>query len=231
MPDRNRIIDQFFGDAATAIQWADEAEKRLHFWHDDLHCPQPISPMWFDVGGWWLTCGYMFRRFGVPFGKEWVAKTINEYVMSAVVPRDPQEEAELAPYFQMEPYKGHWGWPEIYTRDKEAAPQPNGTIRGLAASAGVVEGAARIVTSPEQFDQVRQGEVPLCKMTNPAWVVLFTKISGLITDSGGALSHPAVVSREFGIPAVVGTGVASQKIQTGQRVRVNGAAGLVEILA
>jgi PEP-utilising enzyme, mobile domain len=164
MPDRNRIIDQFFGDAAAPIQWADEAEKRLHFWHDDLHCPQPISPMWFDVGGWWLTCGYMFRRFGVPFGKEWVAKTINEYVMSAVVPRDPKEEAELAPYFQMV-------------------------------------------------------------------LLLFTKISGLITDSGGALSHPAVVSREFGIPAVVGTGVATQKIQTGQRVRVNGAAGLVEILA
>jgi hypothetical protein len=53
MPDRNKIIDQFFGDSATPIEWADEAEKRLHFWHDDLHCPQPISPMWFDVGGWW----------------------------------------------------------------------------------------------------------------------------------------------------------------------------------
>jgi phosphoenolpyruvate synthase/pyruvate phosphate dikinase len=67
-------------------------------------------------------------------------------------------------------------------------------------------------------------------MTNPAWVVLFTKIGGLITDAGGTLSHPAVVSREFGIPAVVGTGFATQRISTGQRVRVNGAAGIVEIL-
>ncbi len=62
------------------------------------------------------------------------------------------------------------------------------------------------------------------------WVVFFTKISGLITDPGGALSHPAVVSREFGMP-VVGTGVGAQKIQTSQRVRVSGAAGVVRILA
>jgi pyruvate,water dikinase len=68
-------------------------------------------------------------------------------------------------------------------------------------------------------------------MTSPAWVVLFTKIGGLVTDSGGALSHPAVVSREFGIPAVVGTRTATQAIKTGQRVRLNGASGLVEILA
>ena len=68
-------------------------------------------------------------------------------------------------------------------------------------------------------------------MTSPAWVVLFTKIGGLITDSGGALSHPAVVSREFGIPAVVGTRTGTQAIKTGQRVRLNGASGLVEILA
>jgi phosphoenolpyruvate synthase/pyruvate phosphate dikinase len=67
-------------------------------------------------------------------------------------------------------------------------------------------------------------------MTNPAWVIAFTKIAGLVTASGGQLSHPAVVSREFGIPAVVGTGVATQVIRTGQRIRVNGLAGVVEIL-
>jgi phosphoenolpyruvate synthase/pyruvate phosphate dikinase len=86
-----------------------------------------------------------------------------------------------------------------------------------------VEGPARIVTSP---DQVGLGEVLVCKMTNPAWVVLLTEISALVTDSGGALSHPEVVSREFGVPA----GVATQRIQTGQRVRVDGAAGLGEVL-
>lgn len=77
---------------------------------------------------------------------------------------------------------------------------------------------------------MKKGEILVCQMTNPAWVVLFTKIGGLVTDAGGALSHPAVVSREFGIPAVVGTTVATERIKTGQRVRVNGAAGIVEIL-
>jgi len=89
---------------------------------------------------------------------------------------------------------------------------------------------ARVVESADEFDQVKKGEVLVCKMTSPSWVVLFTKIGGLVTDSGGALSHPAVVSREFGIPAVVGTRTATQMIKTGQRVRLNGASGLVDIL-
>ena len=576
MADRDKIIDQFLGDATTPIEWASEDEKKLHFWLDDLHCPQPISPMWFDIGGWWLTCGYMYRRFGVPFGKDWVAKTINGYLMSAVVPRPAAEEAGLWTYYNMvmpvyadkfldwwkrrylpeiqrnfeyldtfpmeaaslpelmilleeaidiqerhwrlhwmlnlaqfqasitfesvllpivgqqhkplvgrilvsdedrnwdsvrdlwklkedvkasrtlrkafddhetaagvmnalegsgegrallqaidaykkeygnksmyaheylyttwrenptpivealrgylisdydyekdvrqlrenrdaairemwslvpsstpqadrdalktaldlalkmtpltpdhhfymdqgtyarmrlvlmgigrklvelggltqpddimflkydelrklsadvfaassataaaspapaldaraivkerrdarerafgvrpllwagtitdwsmhgEPYKQVlWDWPGIYERSKEAAKQPSGAVKGLGASAGVFEGPARVVNSPDEFDQVRKGEVLVCKMTSPAWVVLFTKIGGLVTDSGGALSHPAVVSREFGIPAVVGTRTATQAIRTGQRVRLNGASGLVEIL-
>jgi hypothetical protein len=101
MSDRNRVIDRFLGDETTPISWASPEEQQLHFWLDDLHCPQPISPMWFDIGGWWYTCHYMYRRFGVPFGKDWVGKTVGGYVMSAVVPRDPTEEAELAPYFGM----------------------------------------------------------------------------------------------------------------------------------
>jgi pyruvate,water dikinase len=130
-----------------------------------------------------------------------------------------------------EPYKqGIWDWPGIYERSKDAKP-PVGTVKGLGASAGVVEGTARVVHSSQEFDQVRAGEILVCQMTNPAWVVLFTKIGGLVTDSGGALSHPAVVSREFNIPAVVGTRVGTREIKTGQRVRVNGAAGVVEILA
>ena len=67
-------------------------------------------------------------------------------------------------------------------------------------------------------------------MTNPAWVVLFTRIGGLVTDAGGVASHPAVVAREFGLPAVVGTSIATQRIATGDRIRVNGATGVVEVL-
>lgn len=561
MGDRNRIIDQFFGDSATPISWASEEEKKLHFWYDDLHCPQPTSPMWFEVGGWWLTCSYLFRRFGVPFGTDWVAKKVNGYVHSAVVPRDAKEGEELLDYYNMvmpvyadkflgwwkhrylpeilhnfeyldnfpmdtasiaelmilledaldiqerhfrlhwilnlaqfqtsitfeqllkqmigeehaaligsilvsdndrnwdsvrdlwelkeqikesktlrtdfrkesgsavldslrksdegkellgkidaykkeygyksmytheyvgvtwfenpipiveslrgylasdydypediarlrrnreaaieqmwklfpatrsgeeklklkesldlalkmtpltpdhhfymdqgtyarlrlvfmaigrklcekgilpeaddvfyltyhelrvasagskackaadiaqrrreardaafqvrpkywcgtitewsmqdEPYKqGLWGWPDIYYREKEAEKQPRNVVKGLGASAGIVEGVARIVHSAEQFDEVQKGEILVCQMTNPAWVVLFTKVAGLVTDAGGTLSHPAVISREFGIPAVVGTAIATERIKTGQRIRINGAEGVVEI--
>jgi pyruvate,water dikinase len=129
-----------------------------------------------------------------------------------------------------EPYKTNWGWPDVYTKADEMAAQPAGTIKGLGASAGVIEGTARIVHTPDEFDQVKNGEIVVCTMTNPAWVVIFTKIAGLVTDAGGALSHPAVVSREFGIPAVVGTGIATQRIHNGQRIRVNGAAGIVELM-
>ena len=126
------------------------------------------------------------------------------------------------------PYAGLWGFPD---RFHAGEPATTGEIRGLAASPGVVEGPARFVSSLEEFDQVQEGEILVCRMTNPAWVVLFTKISGLVTEAGGSVSHPAVVAREFGIPAVVGTGNAGGRIKTGDRVRVNGATGVVEILA
>ena len=78
---------------------------------------------------------------------------------------------------------------------------------------------------------MEQGEIIICRMTSPSWVVLFTKIGGLVTDAGGMASHPAVVSREFGIPAVVGTSDATRKIKTGDRIRVNGATGMVQVLS
>jgi len=125
------------------------------------------------------------------------------------------------------PYNGLWGFPEKFHRKPgEKADE----LAGLAASPGVVEGPARVVLELAEFDEVKKGDVLVCRMTNPAWVVLFTKIAGLVTDAGGTVSHPAVVSREFGIPAVVGTSDATQRIKTGDRVRVNGATGVVEIL-
>lgn len=555
------IIDQYLGDASHPIEWKDEAEKKLHFWYDDLHNPQPVSPMFFDLGGWWSTCKYMYRRFGVPFGLDWVAKNVDEYVLTAVVPREKQDATDIGAYFGMvmpiyaekflgwwkdrllpeikrnleyidtypleeaslaeamivfedmldiqerhfnlhwvlnlaqfqatmtfqghvnefigkgneevvnrilisdedrnwdsiselwkikelikasatlkaafskpvpevlpelaksaegkevlkkidayrkeyghksmyahefvhetweenptpivtalkgyvesdynyprdverlrenrqkaidelwakfpktgseenrktlakslelalrmtpmtpdhhfymdqgtyarthhvlmgigrklvkagvinepmdvmffkydelrkisanhklfdakalvkerrakrdeafkhkarlwvgtidhwslyeEPYKqGLWGWPDVYLKEKDRADLPANALTGLAVSAGVVEGIAHVVSSAAEFDQVKKGEILVCKMTSPAWVVLFTKISGLVTDSGGALSHPAVVSREFEIPAVVGTIDATVKIKTGQKIRVDGDKGTVTIL-
>ncbi len=126
------------------------------------------------------------------------------------------------------PYLNLWGFPDKFYRKETAA---SGRISGIGASPGVVEGIARVVLREDQFDDVRAGDVLVCQMTNPAWVVLFTKIVGLVTDAGGTVSHPAVLSREFGIPAVVGTSVATQQIRNGDRIRIDGTTGVVEILS
>ena len=125
------------------------------------------------------------------------------------------------------PYLTNWGFPDKFYRLESGVA---GQVKGIGGSPGVVEGIARVVLREEQFDDVRAGDVLVCQLTNPAWVVLFTKIVGLVTDAGGTTSHPAVLSREFGIPAVVGTSVATQRIHNGDRIRVNGTSGLVDIL-
>jgi pyruvate,water dikinase len=122
------------------------------------------------------------------------------------------------------PYYTLWGFPEKFHRKRSEALDE---IHGLPGSPGVIEGTARTVASLDEFDQVRAGEILVCQMTNPAWVVLFTKIGGLVTDAGGVASHPAVVAREFGLPAVVGTSDATSRIRTGDTIRVNGSTGVV----
>jgi len=86
------------------------------------------------------------------------------------------------------------------------------------------------VLSVDEFDRVRPGDILVCQMTNPAWTPLFSVISGIVTDAGGTVGHPAVMAREFGIPAVVGCSVGTAEIKTGDRIRVNGSTGIVEIL-
>jgi pyruvate,water dikinase len=125
------------------------------------------------------------------------------------------------------PYLNLWGFPDrFYRKETEIA----GQVTGIGGSPGVVEGIARVVLREDQFDQVKAGDILVCQMTNPAWVVLFTKIIGLVTDAGGTVSHPAVLSREFGIPAVIGSSVATQQIKSGDRIRVDGTRGVVEII-
>ena len=131
------------------------------------------------------------------------------------------------PYQLAFPYLVNWGYPDRFYQQQSADER---LVTGLGASPGVVEGIARVVRTVDEFDEVRDGDILVCQMTNPAWVVLFTKIAGLVTDTGGTTSHPAVLAREFGIPAVIGTSVATHRIVTGDRLRIDGTAGSVEIL-
>ncbi len=112
-----------------------------------------------------------------------------------------------------------------------AGDQPDSNeIRGFAASNGVVEGVARVVKSVDEIGRLRQGDILVCQVTNPSWASIFQKISAAVSDIGGSMSHAAIVAREFGLPAVVGTGTATQKIRDGQRIRVDGGRGIVTIL-
>jgi rifampicin phosphotransferase len=103
-------------------------------------------------------------------------------------------------------------------------------IRGLSASAGVTEGPARRVHGPADFDRIQQGDVLVTEATTEAFNILLPLLSAIVTDSGGALSHAAIVAREYGIPGVVGTRDATDRIRDGARVRVDGAAGEVTVL-
>jgi pyruvate,water dikinase len=103
-------------------------------------------------------------------------------------------------------------------------------IRGTGASAGIVRGPARLTLSQADFGAVQPGDIIVCPSSNPSWVPLFAIAGGLITDTGGVLSHAAVVAREFALPAVVGTGDATQRIADGRLVEIDGTSGIVRLL-
>jgi pyruvate,water dikinase len=103
-------------------------------------------------------------------------------------------------------------------------------IHGVAGSPGVVEGTARVILSASELGAVVQDEILVCPITAPTWGPVFGKIKGAVSDIGGIMSHAAIVSREYGLPAVVGTGRATKVIRTGDRIRVDGDTGVVTIL-
>ncbi|ATB33473.1 phosphoenolpyruvate synthase [Melittangium boletus] len=106
---------------------------------------------------------------------------------------------------------------------------PPGALSGTAASAGVVEGLARVVLDPAR-EVLHAGEILVAPHTDPGWTPLFVHASGLVTEVGGLMTHGSVVAREYGIPAVVSVAGATQRIRTGQRIRVDGTRGFVEFL-
>jgi pyruvate,water dikinase len=103
-------------------------------------------------------------------------------------------------------------------------------LRGQPGSPGVVEGPARIVRTIEELENVGEGDVLVCPATSPAWSPVFARVVATVSDVGGVMSHTAIVCREYGLPAVVGTGNAVSRVQDGQRIRVDGNTGLVTLL-
>ena len=110
------------------------------------------------------------------------------------------------------------------------APSIGDVIEGKPGSAGNVEGIVQRIDSPEEGDRLQAGEILVARTTNVGWTPLFPRIAAVVTDIGGSLSHAAIVARELGIPAVVGCSDATICLKTGDRVRVDGGRGTVEIL-
>jgi phosphohistidine swiveling domain-containing protein len=106
----------------------------------------------------------------------------------------------------------------------------DGKLQGVGASAGLARGPARVTLSPADFARVQAGDIIVCPSSNPSWVPLFAIAGGLVTNTGGVLSHAAVVAREFGLPAVVGTGDATTRIADGRMVELDGTSGEVRLL-
>jgi len=126
--------------------------------------------------------------------------------------------------------------PRVLTSDGEAVAGtyrrddlPTGALVGLPVSAGTVEGRARVILDMAEA-ALEAGDILVTAYTDPSWTTLFVTITGLVTEVGGLMTHGAVIAREYGVPAVVGVEHATRLIRDGQRIRVHGTDGYVEIL-
>lgn len=139
-----------------------------------------------------------------------------------VLPAEARQATEVVVYMQTKVFEAEQSGRRAQAGARELA--------GRAAARGTYTGTARIVLGEHEFDRLRAGDVLVCPITSPVWSVLFAKVGALVTDSGGILSHPAIIAREYGIPAVVATGNGTQIIPDGARVAVDGDAGVVRLL-
>jgi pyruvate,water dikinase len=141
---------------------------------------------------------------------------------------DDRKEA-YATYVRLTPPRVITSDGEIVTGAYRRENLPAGAIPGLAVSTGVIEGRARVILNIEDAN-LEAGDILVTSFTDPSWTPLFVAIRGLITEVGGLMTHGAVIAREYGLPAVVGVEHATTLIKDGQRIRVNGTDGYVEIL-
>jgi len=157
----------------------------------------------------------------------------------------PQRQAAYQRYAALPPYprfiRGRFdpfAWAadphrrsDVFVAGGETVAAAATTVRGFPGAAGTVEGRVRVLAAPESGDQLQPGEILVTSVTNVGWTPLFPRAAAVVTDVGAPLSHAAIVARELGIPAVVGCSNATMRLHTGDRVRVDGSRGTVELLA
>jgi phosphoenolpyruvate synthase/pyruvate phosphate dikinase len=140
-----------------------------------------------------------------------------------------KRQAEYAAYEKLTPPRVMTSEGEILSGEYAAGNIPQGALAGIPVSAGTVEGRARVILRMADA-VIEEGDILVTPFTDPSWTPVFISLKGLVTEVGGMMTHGAVVAREYGLPAVVGVENATRLIKDGQRIRVNGAEGYVEIL-
>lgn len=172
---------------------------------------------------------------GGPIGPSYWPEIIAERkeIVKALKSARPQPALNTPPEVITEPFtRMLWGITTEQVESWLAADdeENTGKLKGMAASAGVVEGTARVIMDADQIGEIQQDDILVAPVTAPSWGPVFGKLKATVTDIGGMMSHAAIVCREYALPAVTGTGNASTTIKTGQRLRVDGTNGTVEIL-
>ncbi|MEV5952491.1 PEP-utilizing enzyme [Streptomyces sp. NPDC051987] len=152
-------------------------------------------------------------------------------IVAALARQTPEPALNEPPRAISEPFSVMlWGVTSERVRSWLAAPGDLGDLTGMAASPGVADGTARVIRSPDELSLLQEGDILVAPVTAPSWAPAFTKVRATVTDIGGVMSHAAIVCREYSLPAVTGTGSASTRITSGQRIRVDGTAGTVTLL-
>jgi pyruvate,water dikinase len=211
-----------------------ELSKLLHdegFWPTDdgmfFLSRNEVRDAIFDYGNAWAT------------GGDWVGPNYwpqeidrRRGIIDALASQAPQPALNNPPEVITEPFTIMlWGITSESIQNWISTDDDSNDLKGMAASPGIVEGIARVIRSPDQLNEIQQGEILVAPVTAPSWAPVFGKIQATVTDIGGMMSHAAIVCREYGLPAVTGTGNGSSRIKTGQRLRVDGNTGEVTILS
>jgi pyruvate,water dikinase len=113
---------------------------------------------------------------------------------------------------------------------RELKPEEAKSLTGFAGSGGIIEGKARVCFDPSDISSLKPGDILVAPTTSPTWAPAFQIIKGVVVDVGGIFSHAAIVAREYGIPAVIGTGMGTKVIKTGDIIKVDGDSGVVSIV-
>jgi len=200
------------------------------FWNDpnDMFYldRQEVRDALFDYANAWAV--------GVnPIGPHyWPAKIAARKTMLAALSKQPPQPAlNTPPEVITEPFTIMlWGITTESINRWLSGTANSKMLVGMAASPGKVEGRARVIRSASELGLIEEGEILVTPVTAPSWAPVFGKIKATVTDIGGMMSHAAIVCREYGLPAVTGTGSATSTIRTGQMLRVDGSTGEVEIL-